>query len=267
MFQEDFVYDERPPQRDVPLDAFLFEDRAGYCQQFSGAMALMLRMAGVPARVASGFSPGVRDDVRDEWVVRDLDAHSWVEAYLPGAGWVVYDPTPPASPARGRALPLTFDSPDREAPDLDERSDEPNEPQDAPMAGATPADDGGTGPSALVGGVVGVLALALAGLGMWAIRRRSVRQGDDGAPTAELRRALRRAGRPTAPATTLAALRRSLPGEAHGYLDALAAQRFGYAGEGPTSAQRAALRRVLTGGAGPLARVRGWWALPPRGRA
>nr|MBA2262369.1 hypothetical protein [Solirubrobacterales bacterium] len=63
------------------------------------------------------------------------------------------------------------------------------------------------------------------------------------------------------------ALRRSLPGEAHGYLDALAAQRFGYAGEGPTSAQRAALRRVLSAGAGPLARVRGWWVLPPRGRA
>jgi transglutaminase-like putative cysteine protease len=86
MFREDFVYNERPPRRDVPLDAFLFEDREGYCQQFSGAMALMLRMAGVPARVASGFSPGVRDEVRDEWVVRDYDAHSWVEAYLPGAG-------------------------------------------------------------------------------------------------------------------------------------------------------------------------------------
>ena len=56
---------------------------AGYCQQFSGAMALLLRMGGVPARVGAGFSPGTLDSDRDEYVVRDLDAHSWVEAYFP----------------------------------------------------------------------------------------------------------------------------------------------------------------------------------------
>jgi hypothetical protein len=135
------------------------------------------------------------------------------------------------------------------------------------MAGATPADDGGTGPSVLVGGVVGVFVLVLAGLGVWAIRRRSAREGvDAGAPAAELRRALRRAGRPAAPATTLAALRRLLPDGAGGYVDAVAAQRFGYGGEGPTRAQRAGLRRALAGGVGPLARVRGWWVLPPTRR-
>jgi len=267
MFREDFVYSERPPPRDVPLDAFLFEHRQGYCQQFSGAMALMLRMSGVPARVASGFSPGVRDDVRGEWVVRDFDAHSWVEAYLPGAGWVTYDPTPSASPARGRELPLTFDAPDREPVDAGEVIGDPVETQEeTPAAGAAPAGGGGFDPMALVG--AGVAVLALAGLGAWAVRRRAT-PTDAGAepPAAELRRALRRAGRPAAPATTLAALRRSLPDDAAGYVDAVTAQRFGYAGDGPTSAQRAGLRRALAGGTGARARLRGWWAVPPRGRA
>jgi hypothetical protein len=211
----------------------------------------------------------VRDDVRDEWVVRDLDAHSWVEAYLPGAGWVTYDPTPSASPARGRDLPLTFDTPDREPADLGEAIGSPAEPQKTPAAGETPAGgDGGSDPTALVGGAVAVLALAglagLAGLGAWALGRRAAQDGTD---ADELQRALRRAGRPAAPGTTLAALRRSLPDGAGGYVDAVVAQRFGYAHAGPTPAQRAGLRRALAGGAGPLARLRGWWALPPRRRA
>ena len=78
-----FGYTETPRGSDVPLDTFLFEEKAGYCQQFSGAMALLLRMAGIPARIAAGFSPGTRDDKRGEMVVRDIDAHSWVEAYFP----------------------------------------------------------------------------------------------------------------------------------------------------------------------------------------
>ena len=73
--------------------------RAGYCQQFSGVMALMLRMGGVPARVASGFSPGSYNSERKDYVVRDTDAHSWVEAYFPPYGWITFDPTPAASPA------------------------------------------------------------------------------------------------------------------------------------------------------------------------
>ena len=87
----------------MPLDAFLFRDKAGYCQQFSGAMALLLRMGGVPARVAAGFTPGdARHRARREFVVRDFDAHSWVEAYFPGYGWVTFDPTPAIAPARAQ---------------------------------------------------------------------------------------------------------------------------------------------------------------------
>ncbi len=97
--QQGTSYDENPPQRPYPLASFLFDTKSGYCQQFSGVMALMLRMGGVPARVASGFSPGSYNSNRKDYVVRDTDAHSWVEAYFPPYGWVTFDPTPAASPA------------------------------------------------------------------------------------------------------------------------------------------------------------------------
>ena len=73
-----------PPRRDYPLPAFLFRDKVGYCQQFSGAMALMLRMLGIPARVAAGFTPGSYNADTKEYRVRDLDAHSWVEVWFDG---------------------------------------------------------------------------------------------------------------------------------------------------------------------------------------
>jgi transglutaminase-like putative cysteine protease len=87
-------YSESPPPSRVPLVDFVFNSKLGYCQQFSGAMALLLRMGGVPARVASGFSPGRFDRKRSEYVVRDDDAHSWVEAYFPKYGWIPFEPTP-----------------------------------------------------------------------------------------------------------------------------------------------------------------------------
>jgi hypothetical protein len=89
-----FVYDEQPPPSDrrAPLLDFVTRTKAGYCQHFAGAMALMLRMLGVPARVAVGFTSGTRDD--GKWVVADRDAHAWVEVWFPGEGWVTFDPTP-----------------------------------------------------------------------------------------------------------------------------------------------------------------------------
>jgi transglutaminase-like putative cysteine protease len=99
--QSSYSYVETVPPEQLPLRAFLFEQRAGYCQQFSGTMALMLRMLGIPARVATGFSPGTRDSDRlDRFQVRDSDAHSWVEVYFSGIGWVPFDPTPAAAPAQ-----------------------------------------------------------------------------------------------------------------------------------------------------------------------
>ena len=89
------------------LDAFLTETKSGYCQHFSGGMALLLRMGGVPARVVTGFAPGGHSDRKDAWIVRDTDAHSWVEAWFDDFGWVTLDPTPPATPARSQIAALT----------------------------------------------------------------------------------------------------------------------------------------------------------------
>ena len=104
--QRNYRYSERPPSTALPLDAFLFDDRIGYCQQFSGAMALMLRLEGIPARVAAGFSPGSYNRDTGEYRVRDLDAHSWVEVWFNGIGWVPFDPTPAAAPAESQASGL-----------------------------------------------------------------------------------------------------------------------------------------------------------------
>ncbi len=80
-----------------PLAHFLFETRAGHCEYFASAMAIMLRTLGIPSREVNGFLPGEFNDVAGDYIVRASDAHSWVEAYFPGSGWVTFDPTPPAS--------------------------------------------------------------------------------------------------------------------------------------------------------------------------
>ena len=95
-----YIYDQNPPPSPYPLVSFLFRDRVGYCQQFSGAMALLLRLGGLPARVAGGFTPGVRDSAGGQWIVSDVDAHDWVEVWFPHYGWVRFDPTPAVAPAR-----------------------------------------------------------------------------------------------------------------------------------------------------------------------
>ena len=114
-----YTYDENPPRRSLPLAAFLLRDRVGYCQQFSGAMALMLRMVGIPTRVAAGFTPGSYNSDSGEFRVRDLDAHSWVEVFITGIGWVSFDPTPPAAPAETQSSGLeTLASGGRDAGDV-----------------------------------------------------------------------------------------------------------------------------------------------------
>ena len=90
-----YVYDETPPTPPPgvpPLVDFVVGARAGYCQHFAGAMAVMLRTLGIPTRVAVGFTSGRRE--RGEWVVTDHQAHAWVEAWFAGVGWLPFDPTP-----------------------------------------------------------------------------------------------------------------------------------------------------------------------------
>jgi transglutaminase-like putative cysteine protease len=79
-----------------PLAHFLFETRAGHCEYFASAMTVMLRIMGIPAREVNGFLPGEYNDLGGDYIVRASDAHSWVEAYFPGSGWIVFDPTPAA---------------------------------------------------------------------------------------------------------------------------------------------------------------------------
>jgi transglutaminase-like putative cysteine protease len=77
-----------------PLAHFLFVRRAGHCEYFASAMTVMLRARGIPARLVNGFLPGEYNDVAGDYIVRSRDAHSWVEAYFPGFGWIPFDPTP-----------------------------------------------------------------------------------------------------------------------------------------------------------------------------
>jgi protein-glutamine gamma-glutamyltransferase len=83
-----------------PLARFLFDTRAGHCEYFASAMAVMLRTLKIPARVVNGFLPGEYNSVAGDYIVRASDAHSWVEAYFPGSGWLVFDPTPPGREPR-----------------------------------------------------------------------------------------------------------------------------------------------------------------------
>ena len=107
-----FSYSQHPPLtkgRPVLVD-FVTRTRSGYCQHFAGAMALMLRYLGVPARLAAGFSSGHYEN--GEWVVTDHDAHEWVEVWFRGWGWVPFDPTPSRGGVSGAysASSSAFDS-------------------------------------------------------------------------------------------------------------------------------------------------------------
>lgn len=90
----------QPPGSDA-VDHFLFEDRRGFCEQIASAMALMLRSQGVPARLATGFAPGERNVFSGYFEVRRDDAHSWVEVFFPGIGWMEFDPTHEVPQAEG----------------------------------------------------------------------------------------------------------------------------------------------------------------------
>jgi len=83
----------RTVQRD-PLANFLFERKQGHCEYFASSMAVMLRTLQIPSRVVNGFRTGEFNDLTSQYLVRASDAHSWVEAYFAGYGWVSFDPTP-----------------------------------------------------------------------------------------------------------------------------------------------------------------------------
>jgi len=92
-----YGYTLQLPSREVadPLANFLFTRKKGHCEYFASAMAVMLRTLGIPSRLVTGFQSGIFNPLTELYLIRASDAHSWVEAWLPGRGWVTFDPTPP----------------------------------------------------------------------------------------------------------------------------------------------------------------------------
>jgi transglutaminase-like putative cysteine protease len=248
-----FRYEEQPPTSPSgrpPLVDFVEVNRAGYCQHYAGAMAVMLRLLGVPARVAVGFTAGTWKG--GVWTVTDHQAHAWVEAWFDGFGWLTFDPTP----GRGTlsaVYTLASDSADAVAALGTGRfldfnpSFEPNTPATPTPVEATASR---TFPWWLVAlPLVPLLAGAAVIGGKWARRTRRLRQRDPRALAtgvrAELVAALIDRGAVIASAATTTELRRStervfrLPVGA--LIDALAEARFG-----PGDGARAAAVRART---------------------
>jgi transglutaminase-like putative cysteine protease len=99
--QEEYHYTLNPPllTRDT-VDEFLFDTREGFCEHYASAFTVMMRMAGIPARVVTGYQGGWYSEIGSYVLVRQSDAHAWSEVWLPGAGWTRIDPTAAVAPQR-----------------------------------------------------------------------------------------------------------------------------------------------------------------------
>jgi transglutaminase-like putative cysteine protease len=255
-----FTYDESPPKvTGSPLIAFVTQTRTGYCQHFAGAMAAMLRMLGIPARVAVGFTSGSPVDGR--WEVSDRDAHAWVEVWFRGHGWIPFDPTP----GRGTFATAYSYASDSDAAVAALRRGELGRQTGArrarvPDAGDLPGDVGASSASrapSLVGvGLVLAAAWVLVlGLGKAAVRRlRYVSRDPRRLATAsrrELEDFLRDQGAEVPPNATLAVLQRAVQQElgldARRFVAAAGRARFGRPGDVDPDAfeARHELRRLL----------------------
>jgi transglutaminase-like putative cysteine protease len=276
-----YAYRQNVPSHDYPLPAFLSQDRAGYCQHFSGAMALMLRMLGIPSRVATGFAPGGRDPERNNFLVDDTDAHDWVEVFFPSIGWVTFDPTPAAAPA---ATQLTDNNLGvTKSPIPTEKSTGPAFPDSPagtvelrkhPTTGSSGPSVKGSDPNVWLplGVAVGVIALAGVALYGWRRWRRGHLEPDvlAAAEIGELDRALERIGSPLPPGSTLLRAEDLLEGfagtDAAAYAARLRDGRYRRSGEAPPGIhERRALRRALLRAAGRRSLLRVLLAIPPGG--
>jgi transglutaminase-like putative cysteine protease len=267
-----YAYTEEPTPSDFPLASFLFEDRAGYCQQFSGAMALMLRMVGIPARVASGFAPGSPDlDEDGVFQVEDFDAHSWVEVYFAGIGWVPFDPTPAASPAASQigtaAADVASGNLRREFAPVEGGANAENVRDRA----ASGDSSGGSGLLVVGAILLGLAAIAAVAVAVRASRFRRLEPSLAAeAQVRELRSGMGRLGWPVRDGETLRGLewrlRRARKPKSAGYLAGLRQRRYGDDGKAPPPlSARRSLRRELTRERGLRARLNGLLALPPGG--
>ena len=285
--QPEFNYAEQPAAAAAGRRAAgLLHQRlapAGYCQHYAGAMALLLRMGGIPARVATGFTPGGYSERHKAWIVRDTDAHAWVEVWFDRYGWVTLDPTPDATPARSQIAAL-----DRRRPrSRRRRGPRHRARRDAARTGraraqrrasrsccSTASDASGGAarrrrrrPALALWRARRLRALGAAPL-VVRLRRGPAADADGRRSPSSRRRCAASAAR-SAPARRCAsssagsAATRRRPA---GYLRALAAGRYAPAPPPPPRAGRRALRRALAQGLGLGGRLRAFWALPPRMR-
>jgi protein-glutamine gamma-glutamyltransferase len=102
MFNESFMYSLEPPPltAESSVDEFLFDTQIGYCEHFSSSFAFLMRAAGIPTRVVTGYQGGYWNSSGGYLVVRNSDAHAWTEVWLQGLGWVRTDPTSAVAPER-----------------------------------------------------------------------------------------------------------------------------------------------------------------------
>ncbi len=100
--QEEFVYTLRPPSLigGHPVDEFMFDTRRGFCEHYASSFTVLMRAAGIPARVVTGYQGGQFNPINGQLTVRQSDAHAWAEIWLPGEGWVRHDPTAAVAPER-----------------------------------------------------------------------------------------------------------------------------------------------------------------------
>lgn len=277
-FQREFEYDETASYAAGspagPLPSFVLSPaRSGHCQYFAGAMAALLRMHGIPSRVAVGFTQGEADG--DRRIITNRDAHAWVEVRFPYAGWVAFEPTP----TRSLPLPTSSTSPAFPASaagvgaaalaGLVAPGERPGGPN-GPNRGGTGAQDGGSGGAeqgagwgrrAAVAGLI-VFGLALFGLALWLPKRRrelrAFAEEDPGAGAVALRDVLagwladQGAATRAAPAADVArALQRLYGLDAGAWADALERARYA-----PPDEARAALREARRETRAVVGRVR-----------
>lgn len=96
-----YAYTLTPPRLDAdPIDGFLFDTQQGFCEHYAASFVVLMRAAGIPARVVTGYQGGEFNGVSDYMVVRQSDAHAWAEVFLPATGWVRVDPTAAVAPER-----------------------------------------------------------------------------------------------------------------------------------------------------------------------
>jgi hypothetical protein len=101
MFRRNFVYTLEPPLLgEHPVDEFLFSTRTGFCEHYASAFAVVMRAAGIPTRIVTGYQGGEVNALGNYLIVRQADAHAWTEVWLNGRGWVRVDPTFAVAPVR-----------------------------------------------------------------------------------------------------------------------------------------------------------------------